>query len=806
MIVYQSYKQDFLKDVSNGAIEDIIKNAVKDKLNRSTPLSEYISWRNSQGSAMYHVMNTDLIPNDSGVAIEYSIPRTNDKRIDFIITGRDENKRDQIIIIELKQWTDIKTTNKDAIVITRLRRGYNEELHPSYRAWTYSMLLMDFNTAVYNEDIKLNPCAYLHNHKDNDVIYNSCYSDYLKKAPAFCQGDKENLQNFIAKYIKYGDKTNIMYRIENGEIRPSKNLADSLTSMIKGNPEFIMIDDQKIVYENALALAKKSSKGSKHVLIVEGGPGTGKSVIAVNLLVAFTNLQLNSQYVTKNSAPRAVFERKLTGTLKKTHISNMFVGSGEYTNCRMNTFDVLIIDEAHRLNEKSGMCKNKGENQIKEIINSSKFSVFFIDEYQQVTFNDIGKCSEIEKWAKKLCAKVHKLKLESQFRCNGSDGYLDWIDNALQIRNSDYGNLGSIGYDFKIIDSPVELRKIITEKNKTNNKARIVAGYCWDWISKNNKHLFDINITEHAFSMRWNLSSDGSLWIISPSSVNEAGCIHTCQGLELDYIGVIVGSDLLVRNGKVVTDPSKRAKTDKSLSGYKKFAKKCPAEAQKKADSIIRNTYRTLLTRGMKGCYVYFTDKETELYFKQLITSGLFKDDITAMVRRDMKGILALIEHDVDESVKYIEHLPLYSISAACGYFGEGEPAEIDGWIKINASLRLNRNMFVIRACGKSMEPLIPEESYCIFRAPVVGSRNGKIVLVQHRSVFDSEHGGAYSIKKYSSKKHYDPDDNWQHEQIMLIPINPDYKSISIPESESESFTVIAEFIGIVPAKKSESE
>lgn len=283
MIVYQSDKKSFLKDVSDGSIEDIIRNAVKEKLNRTTPLSEYNSWRNSQGSAMYHVMNTDLIPNDSGVAIEYSIPRTNDKRIDFIVTGQDDNKRDQIIIIELKQWTDIKLTDKDAIVITRFQQGPSEELHPSYQAWTYSTLLMGFNAAVYNEDIKLNPCAYLHNHIDDDVISNSRYSTYLNKAPAFCKGDKEKLQNFIAKYVKYGDKTNIMYRVENGEIRPSKNLADSLVAMINGNPEFVMIDDQKIVYENALALAKRSSQDQKNVLIVEGGPGTGKSVIAVNL-------------------------------------------------------------------------------------------------------------------------------------------------------------------------------------------------------------------------------------------------------------------------------------------------------------------------------------------------------------------------------------------------------------------------------------------------------------------------------------------------------------------------------------------
>lgn len=117
--------------------------------------------------------------------------------------------------------------------------------------------------------------------------------------------------------------------------------------------------------------------------------------------------------------------------------------------------------------------------------------------------------------------------------------------------------------------------------------------------------------------MKWNLASEGNTWIISPTSVNEVGCIHTCQGLEVDYIGVIVGDDLVIRNEQVVTNPSSRARTDKSLAGYKKLLKFSPDIANKKAAAIIKNTYRTLMTRGMKGCYVYFVDKETEEFFKK---------------------------------------------------------------------------------------------------------------------------------------------------------------------------------------------
>lgn len=619
MIVYQATKSDFLKDASNG-IEDIIRAQVLEKLYMRVGDSEYESWRNSLGQAMYHVMNTDKIPDDAGVSIEFSIPRTKN-RIDFIVTGQDENGGEKAVIIELKQWTDIEPTEKDAIVVTYLGRGPRETQHPSYQAWTYAALLVDFNATVYEEKIGLAPCAYLHNHFDCNVVTNPFYADHIRKAPVFCKGDKEKLQDFIARFVRFGDKRNTIYRIENGEIRPSKVLADSLASMLKGNQEFIMIDDQKLVYENALSLAKTSTKTEKNVLIVEGGPGTGKSVVAINLLVAITGLGLNTQYVTKNSAPRAVFEAKLTGTLTKTRISNMFTGSGSYVNCEPDTFDALIVDEAHRLNEKSGMFRNLGENQIKEIIEAARSSIFFIDEDQRVTWHDVGETGEIEKWAQKLGARVSNLKLESQFRCNGSDGCLSWIDNTLQIRETANATLEDANYDFKVVESPNELRDLIFEKNAVNNKARLVAGYCWDWVSKKNANVKDISIPEHDFEMKWNLASDGQVWIISPNSVNEIGCIHTCQGLEVDYIGVIVGPDLVVRDGKVLTDPSQRAKTDKSLHGYKKAFAQDPLGAGKKADAIIRNTYRTLMTRGMKGCYVYFVDKEAERFFKGRLES-----------------------------------------------------------------------------------------------------------------------------------------------------------------------------------------
>lgn len=618
MLIYSATKKEFKNDVFSNSIADKILVNFKSKLGKSTSPSEILSWKNSM-QYMNNVLILSGIPENTGVSIEYKIPLTS-KRLDFIITGKDSAQKDTAVIVELKQWTKVKKTPKDGIVSTFLGSGEHEVEHPSYQAWTYAALLHDFNETIRDEEIQLRPCAYLHNCNAIEVIKHSFYNEYTSKAPSFLKFESEKLSNFIRSFIKYGDSDHIMYRIENGKISPSKNLADKLVSLLKGNQEFLMIDDQKVVYETVLYLAGKTSDKEKHVLIVDGGPGTGKSVIAINLLVELTKRKMLCQYVTKNAAPRAVYESKLTGTFKKTHIGNLFKGSGSYILCEENLWDVLIVDEAHRLNKKSGIYQNEGENQIKEIIQAAKLSVFFIDERQKVTFRDIGDKEEIISWANKLNADVQEMKLYSQFRCNGSDGFLSWVDDVLQINEGSSHDYLSFDYDFQVLDNPNDLRDMIFRKNRYNNKARLVAGYCWDWVTKKKAvhGLYDVNIDKYSFAMKWNLANDGNLWILKPEAVQEVGCIHTCQGLELDYIGVIIGPDLVFRNKKLLTFPENRAKTDASLNGYKKLLKENQTLAIDRAEKIIKNTYRTLMTRGQKGCYIYCTDFETNERFKIL--------------------------------------------------------------------------------------------------------------------------------------------------------------------------------------------
>lgn len=610
MIVYVSQKAAFREDAISGRIEDKILA----RMGRRVADSEIRAWQQSL-TYMNVVLEDDGIPEDAGICIELGIPQTS-KRIDFIVSGYDSRGGSNAVIIELKQWESAQLTGMDGIVRTYLGGGVRDVNHPSYQAWSYAALLNDFNEAVYSGGIDLHPCAYLHNYRPDSVIRNDFYAAHVNRAPAFLKTDVGLLRDFIKRFVAKGDRAEILYRVEGGRIRPSKMLADSLASMLTGNREFVMIDEQKVAFERILAVALRSERNRKAVVIVKGGPGTGKSVIAVNLLVELTRAQQLASYVTKNSAPREVYTAKLAGTLRRSHIKNLFRSSGAFTDMTDGAFDTLIVDEAHRLNEKSGIFKNLGENQIKELIHSAKTAVFFIDEDQAIDLKDIGQSGAIREWASRYGAEVVELELESQFRCNGSDGYLAWLDDVLQVRETANRDLKDANYDFRVFDSPVALFDAVKARNQGANKSRVVAGYCWDWRSKSQPLAFDITFPEHGFAKRWNLADDGMLWLIKEDSIDEVGCIHTCQGLELDVVGVIVGPDLLVRDGKVVTDVSLRSRMDKTVFGWRSLMRSDQVGTERRLRSIIQNTYRTLMTRGMKGCYVYSPDPETREWFR----------------------------------------------------------------------------------------------------------------------------------------------------------------------------------------------
>ncbi len=479
----------------------------------------------------------------------------------------------------------------------------------------YKDFVSDFNETIYSGSVKAYSCAYLHNYseKNPEPLLNDKYIKVLEKSPLYFRDDQSRLEQFISKYVKCGKGEDILYEVDNGKIRPSKKLIDHVSSMFAGNQNYVLLDEQKVAFERARVIA---NKGEKAVVIIKGGPGTGKSVVSVNLISALLKDNLNSIFIAPNSSFRDTLVKKLTQNHSAERIRNIFKGSSSFYDSMENEFDVLVVDEAHRL-KKRGAFMYRGNNQVEDIIKAAVTSIFFIDDDQTVRPDDIGTVLEIEKVAESLGAPVYKMELEAQFRCAGAEGYINWVNDILQLKETaNYDGWDKKSFEFKIFDDPNEMREAVKAKASQGNISRILAGYAWKWSSADegngNGEVEDVEIPEYDFKMPWNSRKVGTTWAIDDRGVNQVGCIHTSQGLEFDYVGVIVGDDLNF-------DPEKKIFTTDYNKYQDKTGKKGLQNEPEELNRLVRNIYRVLMTRGMKGCYVYFVDKTTEKYFKDSI-------------------------------------------------------------------------------------------------------------------------------------------------------------------------------------------
>ena len=621
MIVYSANKHLFVQDVKNGGIATKILNLIRERGLTGGQEREFEAWHNSM-KFMRDIVDDSEIDDDVQIAIEYNIPQTS-KRVDFIIIGADTENKDNIVIVELKQWSKAEVVDDDMHFSVRTYVANDSRIvcHPSYQAYSYSRFLSNYSQAIQERNIHLIPCSYLHNYLPayKTALSAEIYKEWYTTAPFFIMNEVQQFNDFIKKYVtKKSSHGDLLYLIDNGRIKPTKSLQDALSTMVRGTPVFDLLDEQAVCYDMCIRTMLQCLKDrKKRTILIQGGPGTGKSVLAVNLLMHLITCACNAAYVTKNSAPRQAFLSILSQNRAENiaEISQLFRSPFGLSQVPANSYDCLIVDEAHRLVKKM-YGDWHGENQVKECINSSLLTIFMLDEDQAVTTKDIGSVQEIKKWCKDLGSTIimrEETKLTSQFRCNGSDAYIQFIDHLLQ-RNDDslYVSLSELNYDFRLFDDPSQMRNALREKNSINNKTRMVAGYCYDWNVKNHRGDIDIELPG-GFKAKWNLAND-KIWAINPRSFEEVGCIHTAQGLEFDYVGVLIGKDLIYDKSTehVVTNRLAISKDDNS-SGIR-------GASDKEAHRLILNTYKTLLTRGQKGCYVYCEDDELRKYFKKMLS------------------------------------------------------------------------------------------------------------------------------------------------------------------------------------------
>lgn len=803
MRLYSGTSGQFIQDSIHNQIAEKLKNAFFGYYRYYPSPAEINSWRNSLRSISQVFQHAELL--DHGVILEYQLPLTS-RRLDCMICGRDQHKTDNAVIVELKQWDKCEEAYGDNELLTWVGGAKREVLHPSVQVGQYQLYLEDTHTAFNVDDnpVVLNACTYLHNYNyySDDVIFSEKFRVSLKKYPLFTADNVDNLTDYLRNRLLAGDGLDVLQRIEESKYRPNKKLMDHVGSIIKNKSEYILLDEQLIVYDAVLACAKKGFHDKqKSVIVVRGGPGTGKSVIAINLMADLLLKGYNSHYATGSKA--------FTETLRKiigARGSAQFKYFNSYGQAEENAVDILIADEAHRIRETSNnrftpRSIRSDKAQIAELLSASKVAVFFIDDDQIVRPNEIGSVDYIKKIAADNKIKLYEYELEAQFRCNGSDAFVSWINNTLGVKRTAHVIWDQHEeFDFQIFHSPFDLENAIRDKVSKGFTGRVTAGFCWDWSLPNEDGTLKNDVVIGEYKRPWDAKPEArrlapgipkaSLWAYEPNGINQVGCVYTAQGFEFDYAGVIFGEDLVYDFDK-----------QEWFGNHQKSSDSVVKRSKQKFADLVKNTYRVLLSRGMKGCYVYFMNKDTERFFKSRIEGGSLRTDETLTVSKLLNGETEFIERilqDIDSTLKFKEYLPVYSLAAAAGAFGEGMDVKEIGWAKADLGKPLNKKLFVAKVVGKSMEPLIPDGSYCVFSANVVGSRANKIVLVQHNSISDIETGGKYTVKKYTSKKKYAADETWDHDEINLLPLNPAYAPIAIPNSNDGEFMVIAEFVAVL--------
>ncbi|MDF2882891.1 MAG: peptidase [Clostridiaceae bacterium] len=628
MILYIGTAKSFSNDNNNidtisgrKIIVDKLVNAFIDKFRREPEDAEIRSWENSLKEISQIFDEVGLV--DQGVFLEYQLPLSS-KRLDCMVIGVNKDNILEAVVIELKQWQTCENSNLEEAVVTMLQGKKKLLLHPSVQVGNYIDYLKNATDVFNDNEYKLNlsACVYLHNYviEEADSLIDSKFNEIISKYPIFVQAENEKIKDFIREKVSYGVSKETVEKIANLKFETNKRLNDSVVSIIKGNSEYVLLDEQMLAFKTIIAAAESSLPGKK-VLIINGGPGTGKSVIAINILAYFLRNKRKVNYATGSKW----FTQNLRAMLKGTRGEYYFKYFNNYNNSETDSIDVLICDEAHRI--RGDRDARSRLYQIEQLIRAAKVSVFFIDNNQHIRSNEIGTTQYIrnhaDNYGKKFNCKVviRDIKLQTQFRCGGMDGFISWIDNTLDIEKT--ANIlwksNEEGFDFKICSSPEEVDTLVRNKAEEGFKSRMMAGFCWPWNEEGNKDgTLSNDVKIGTYEKPWNPSDSNKvnikvkqnpnipkpqLWATDPKGIDQVGCVYTVQGFEFDYAGVIIGNDLIYDEGWKLKrenshDPMLKSSSDEELM------------------KSLKNVYRVLLSRGIKGCYVYFMDKGTERFFR----------------------------------------------------------------------------------------------------------------------------------------------------------------------------------------------
>lgn len=896
-VAYSATKDVFISDVRlNRFIPKMREGARLNHIGGSD--SEIRSWQ-SNAPNVRNLLEESHIPDNVIVSFEYKVP--NGGRIDCMLYGTGRDGKNNVIHIELKQWSNNTVRelyDNGVFKVDALTGGtYRTVCHPSQQVANYQTHLLNFVEELQKPDTNLEGMAYCYNYysqMEPHALYANHYRSIIDEHRLYSADEIKAISDRIHDLLCNGSGLEIFNRVTHSRIRQSKTLLDAAANMFNGITEFSLLDDQITASETIFAEVRKASKkNGKTVILIKGGPGTGKTVIALHVLaqMAKESKARNIFFTTRSKALRESLKERLSTVLLENGnvssasdmIANIFSFKPYFY--KESEVDLLLVDEAHRVQKSANYMGDKFFeqtylSQVTSLIYCAKTCVFFIDDMQAIKTEEIGNSADIRLAAKKykedvanykdseFYAKLQKtakslernrlkreklaidiangksndhkalskideiiveqereltkfenihqvqstlttdiniveLELKSQFRCNGSDNYLDWLDEVLY---NDSANISASfdrdEYEFDIFDNPHDLYEKIKSLNKpeTHPKqiSRIAAGYCWKWsteLDSNGDLKKDVVIGD--FAMPWETNnvrargiyrslyaSSADTWAIEPEGVNQVGCIFSIQGFEIDYIGVILGYDI------------KYDKENDCLIGVEGNNRAVTSNDNRIYTRHIRNAYRVLMSRGKKGCFIYSIDPNVSAFIKRNLENGLNHScqQIAMADEQNAKEEKRIVidDYNYNKSANKTKYIPLFTIRAACGGFDNLQEVEHEGWIDVSECISHPdpHRYFVVHASGSSMEPKIHDGDLCIFEWYRAGSRNGEIVLTQCNQR-DQDYGGYFTIKEYQSEKTTDEDGSWHHSEVVLHSLNPEYDDITWEGEDPEEYRTI---------------
>lgn len=583
---------------------------------------------------------------DADVFLELQMPLSS-ARCDLLIVGLNEEGRPGAVVVELKQWSRVSPSAiRDSVSVFG-----RPVLHPSVQVRSYVNYLRHFHGAFTETGLSCDGCVYLHNIHGGDstkvLTSTSAFDSAPREFPAFGARDESGLALFVKDRVGYGRVDRALDLILNARVASSTRLLDMVDRAVQGNHEWQLLDEQLLAFNQIISVveeAKNKKSASRHLMVVRGGPGTGKSVLALQLLAYGARNHWRVAHATGSKAFQTVLQAKTqhfaAEFLKRLHnvrfrsdvpVKEIFTTFRDIA--RLGTsgrqLDVVIGDEGHRLWDfRRNVRTYRPESDvpmIEEMVAASPVTVIFLDDHQGVRANEIGSTSYLKQHSERLGLESTLIDLNIQFRCAGSTSYLNWVDSCLGYASTaSTAWISDNAYEFAVYNSVAQMEEDLLERSTSGDHCRMVAGFCWRWSEPRADGSLVSDISDPRFAnwaAPWIQKGDRYAeptqhryfrWATDDSCFKQVGSVYSVQGFEFDYVGVIFGDDLVIRDGRWTAN-LKRNK-DRQFQDDLRRRRDLGEDVDEGAQ--LRNIYRVLMTRGMKGTFVHFLDEETRSHFQ----------------------------------------------------------------------------------------------------------------------------------------------------------------------------------------------